>query len=180
MFNIGNTIILFSTKIQYCINNIGPCYFTVVPMWLKSYHDTGPEGTFLPHLVHHRTLSKTLVTMAKNVLHNTGNMCICDLSDMYALNPRAPATHQANPLQPLPNSSTCIATIAKSLIVCFYKLKFLFSTCLSSESTQVVYKWPHHGWTCRQLANDSGLHFMIHGAQNRCHLSVFGYLLGDS
>ena len=29
-------------------------------MWPKSYHDTVPLGTFLRHLVHHRTLSKTL------------------------------------------------------------------------------------------------------------------------
>ena len=41
-------------------NNIGLCYFTVVPKWPKSYHDTGVQGTFLHHLVYHRTLSKTL------------------------------------------------------------------------------------------------------------------------
>ena len=29
-------------------------------MWPKSYHDTGPQGTSLRYLVHHRTLSKTL------------------------------------------------------------------------------------------------------------------------
>ena len=62
-FNIGNTIILFSAKIQYCVNSIGPCYFTVAPMWLTSYHDTGLQGTFWHHLVCHRTLSKTLVYM---------------------------------------------------------------------------------------------------------------------
>ena len=48
MFNIGNTITyIFSAKIQYYINNIGPCYFTVVSIWPKSYHDTAPQGTVL-------------------------------------------------------------------------------------------------------------------------------------
>ena len=46
MLNIGNSVILFSAKIQYFINSIGPCYFTIAPMWPKSYHDTGPQGTF--------------------------------------------------------------------------------------------------------------------------------------
>ena len=61
MFNIGNTITLYSAEIQCCINSIGPCYFTVAPLWSKSYHDTGPQGTFLCHLVCHRTLSKILI-----------------------------------------------------------------------------------------------------------------------
>ena len=43
------------------MNNIGPCYFTVAPMWPKSYHTTGPKSTFLHYLVRHRTLSKTLL-----------------------------------------------------------------------------------------------------------------------
>ena len=30
-----------------------------------------------------------VVTMAMEVLHNTCNMCICDLPDMYALSPQA-------------------------------------------------------------------------------------------
>ena len=50
------------------MNNIGPSHFTVAPMWPKSYHTTGPKGTFLRHLVRHRTLSKTL-----------GYMCFKDL-----------------------------------------------------------------------------------------------------
>ena len=47
MLKIGNLIdSVFSASIlQYCINNIGPCYFIVAPMWLKSYHNTGPQGT---------------------------------------------------------------------------------------------------------------------------------------
>ena len=52
--------ILFSAKIHY-INNIGPFYFTVAPMWPKTYHNTGQQGTSLCHLVCHRTSSKTLV-----------------------------------------------------------------------------------------------------------------------
>ena len=51
---------ILSANIQYCMNNIGPFYFTVAPMWPKSYHTTGPKSTFLRHLVRHRTLSKTL------------------------------------------------------------------------------------------------------------------------
>ena len=47
MFRIG----VFSVNIQYCINNVGLCYLTVAPMWSKSYHNTGPQGTFLRHLV---------------------------------------------------------------------------------------------------------------------------------
>ena len=42
------------------MNKIDPCYFTAAPMWPKFYHTTGPKSTFLCHLVHHRTLSKTL------------------------------------------------------------------------------------------------------------------------
>ena len=30
----------------------------LLPMWLKSYYNTEPEGTFLSHLVCHRTLTK--------------------------------------------------------------------------------------------------------------------------
>ena len=30
-----------------------PYYFTVVPMWPKSHHNTGPQVTFLRHLVDH-------------------------------------------------------------------------------------------------------------------------------
>ena len=56
------------------MNNIGPCYFTVAPMWPKSYHTTGPKITFLRHLVGHRILSKTLVCMCINAC-----MYICHL-----------------------------------------------------------------------------------------------------
>ena len=57
----------FGTKLVcFClcdrINNVGPRYFTVPPIWHKSYHNTGPRGTFMSHLVHHRTLSKTLTS----------------------------------------------------------------------------------------------------------------------
>ena len=45
---------VLSANIQYCINNIGPCYVTAAPMWPKSYHITGPKSTFL----HHRTFIK--------------------------------------------------------------------------------------------------------------------------
>ena len=47
------------------MNNVGPCYFTVAPIWHKSYHNTGPRGTFMSHLVHHRTLSKTLTSASQ-------------------------------------------------------------------------------------------------------------------
>ena len=57
----NSTVFVFlSANIQHCINNIGPCYFTVGSMWPKSYHTIGPKSTFLLHLVRHRTLSKTL------------------------------------------------------------------------------------------------------------------------
>ena len=56
----GTFIVFLSANIQHCINNIGPCYFTVAPMWPKSYCTIGPKSTFLRHLVCHRTLSKTL------------------------------------------------------------------------------------------------------------------------
>ena len=49
-----------SVNIHHFVNNIGPCYFTVAPVWPKSYHTIGPKSTFLCHLVHHRTLSKIL------------------------------------------------------------------------------------------------------------------------
>ena len=48
--------VFLSANIQQCINNIGPCYFTVSPMWPKSYRTIGPKSTFLRH----RTLSKIL------------------------------------------------------------------------------------------------------------------------
>ena len=51
------------------MNKIGPCYFTVVPMWPKSYHTTGPKSTFLCHLVRHRTLSKTLSYRNSGKIH---------------------------------------------------------------------------------------------------------------
>ena len=68
IFNYSNhaynsTFIVFlSANIQHCVNNIGPCYFTVNvgPMWPKSYRTIGPKSTFLRHLVCHRTLSKIL------------------------------------------------------------------------------------------------------------------------
>ena len=41
------------------VNNSSPVYFA--PMWPKSYHGTEPPRIFLCHLVHHRTLSKTLL-----------------------------------------------------------------------------------------------------------------------
>ena len=56
----SNFIVFLSANIWHCMNNIGPSHFTVAPMWPKSYHTTGPKGTFLRHLVRHRTLSKTL------------------------------------------------------------------------------------------------------------------------
>ena len=56
-------LLCLSASIQYCMNNIGPCYFNAAPMWPKSYHITGPKSTFLHHLVHHRILSKTLTQM---------------------------------------------------------------------------------------------------------------------
>ena len=68
IFNYSNhvynsTFIVFlSANIQHCINNIGLCYFTVAPIWPKSYRAIGPKSTFLCHLVHHRTISKTLIT----------------------------------------------------------------------------------------------------------------------
>ena len=58
----NSTFFVFSSaNIQHCINNIGPRYFTVAPMWPKSYRTIGPKSTFLRHLVSHRTLSKTLI-----------------------------------------------------------------------------------------------------------------------
>ena len=56
----SNFIVFSSANIQHCMNNISPSHFTVVPMWPKSYHTTGPKSTFLRHLVRHRILSKTL------------------------------------------------------------------------------------------------------------------------
>ena len=53
----SNFIVFLSANILHCMNNIGPSYFTVAPMWPKSYHITGPKR----HLVSHRTLSKTLI-----------------------------------------------------------------------------------------------------------------------
>ena len=52
--------VFLSVNIPHCINNIGPCYSTVVPMWPKSDRTIGPKSTFLCHLVQHRTLLKTL------------------------------------------------------------------------------------------------------------------------
>ena len=66
IFNYSNHVyystsfVFLSANIQHCINNIGPCYLTVAPMWPKSYRTIGPKSTFLRHLVCHRTLSKTL------------------------------------------------------------------------------------------------------------------------
>jgi len=40
-------------------------------MWPKYYHNTGPLSTFLHHLVHHRTLSKTLAWIHSMVCHTT-------------------------------------------------------------------------------------------------------------
>ena len=55
----NSTFFVFSSaNIQHCINNIGLCYFTVAPMWPKSYRTIGPKSTFLRHLMSHRTLSK--------------------------------------------------------------------------------------------------------------------------
>ena len=48
------------------INNTSPFYF--VPLWPKSYHGTGPQSIFMRHLVHHRSLSKTLVHTCSPVL----------------------------------------------------------------------------------------------------------------
>ena len=57
----SNFIVFSCANIQHCMNNISPSHFTVAPMWPKSYHTTGPKGTFLRHLVRYRTLSKTLI-----------------------------------------------------------------------------------------------------------------------
>ena len=85
MFNIANTIILLVSK-SICINNIGPSYFTVASMWPKSYHDTGPQGTFLRH----RTLSKTLVRVGACVrvrvcvcVHVCVCVCLCVVLSMH-------------------------------------------------------------------------------------------------
>ena len=56
------------------MNNIGPSHFTVAPLWPKSYHTTGPKGTFLRHLVRHRTLSKTL-TYVCSYSYVSGYVC---------------------------------------------------------------------------------------------------------
>ena len=36
----GKPLSVFSANIQYCINNIGPWYFTGAIMWPESYHNT--------------------------------------------------------------------------------------------------------------------------------------------
>ena len=46
-------------NIVCCINGILPCYFTVVPIWPKSYHNTEPKGIFLCYLVHHTCYNLT-------------------------------------------------------------------------------------------------------------------------
>ena len=51
------TMLCFHANVQYCINNISPFYFTMAPMLPESYHNTGPQGIFLCHLVYHGTLS---------------------------------------------------------------------------------------------------------------------------
>ena len=57
-------LLCFSANIRYCIKNTDLCYFMFVPMLPKSYHSTGPQGTFWHHLMHHRILSKTLIIYA--------------------------------------------------------------------------------------------------------------------
>ena len=42
MIKIICNFIVFIANIQYCINNVGLCYFTAAPMWPKSYHNIGP------------------------------------------------------------------------------------------------------------------------------------------
>ena len=65
IFNCSNHVynstffVFLSANIQHCINNIGPCYFTVAPMWPKSYRTIGPKSTFLRHRILSKTLSNT-------------------------------------------------------------------------------------------------------------------------
>ena len=64
-------------------------------MWPKSYHSTGPQSTFLGHLVCHRTLSKILIcklstyvgdVQTMNYLYLHSNyICIVNKRNLFSL-----------------------------------------------------------------------------------------------
>ena len=60
MLNIDNIIMLFSANIQSALTILAHVISLLCQCGPKSCHNTGPQGTFLHHLVDHRTLSKIL------------------------------------------------------------------------------------------------------------------------